>query len=604
MCGILGYISLNTKKNNYKEIKTNLSLLNHRGPDEQKIIKFKYGSIGHTRLSIIGLKTKQASQPIFKEKKILSFNGEIYNYSYLSNELKKRKIVVSGKSDTEVLFLLLKNFGIKETLKKIDGMYAFSWCDLQKKECYLVRDKIGEKSLYYYINNNNFYFGSEIKSLIKLNGTKKSINLKKLSDYFYTGKINGNETFFKKIFEVEPGQIIKYDFKKNNLRKSFFWKIENKLKKKKKIDKNFELNLRNSIKSRFVSDVPIGIMLSSGLDSSTLFRILLEEFKNKEFTTFTATNKLKKFNENQKVDMLLKYLKKKFTNKIKNYRISPINFKEYLKEFKKISFFYDEPIQLFMSPLLSKICHNAKKNNFKVLYGGEGADEIFYGYDRFNRTKKYIKNIKSKKESISHIFYGAGYRNKKIVKNILGKLHTSKEKLEGWKWLNKNYKKFDKDTLQTVFSQKYAMQKLLQRNDRIGMAHSVEIRSPFLSPDFVEKVNNYPLNSKFDEEKNITKLLIRKIMNKKLPKNIVNSKKKMPFSSDFQQMLFTDEFKRSLLNYINNQYSFSKKFLNLKEIIKIIKIHFSKKQDYHHLLWKIFSLEIWFKELNSFLKKP
>ena len=109
---------------------------------------------------------------------------------------------------------------------------------------------------------------------------------------------------------------------------------------------------------------------------------------------------------------------------------------------------------------------------------------------------------------------------------------------------------------------------------------------------------------KFDEEKNITKLLIRKIMNKKLPKNIVNSKKKMPFSSDFQQMLFTDEFKRSLLNYINNQYSFSKKFLNLKEIIKIIKIHFSKKQDYHHLLWKIFSLEIWFKELNSFLKKP
>jgi len=120
----------------------------------------------------------------------------------------------------------------------------------------------------------------------------------------------------------------------------------------------------------------------------------------------------------------------------------------------------------------------------------------------------------------------------------------------------------------------------------------------------VEKVNNYPLNSKFDEEKNITKLLIRKIMNKKLPKNIVNSKKKMPFSSDFQQMLFTDEFKCSLLNYINNQNSFSKKFLNLKEIIKIIKIHFSKKHDYHNLLWKIFSLEIWFKELNSFLKKP
>ena len=505
MCGILGYISSNTKKDSYKDIKLNLPLLNHRGPDEQKILKFKYGCIGHTRLSIIGLKSKQASQPVFKEKKILSFNGEIYNYSYLANELKKRKIIVSGKSDTEVLFLLLKNFGVKETLKKIDGMYAFSWCDLRKKECYLVRDKIGEKSLYYYLNNNNFYFGSEIKSLIKLNRKKKYINLKKLSDYFYSGKITGGETFFKEIFEVEPGQIIKYDFKKRNLKKNFFWNIENKIKKNKKIDKNFELNLRNSIKSRFVSDVPIGILLSSGLDSSTLLRILLEEFKKKKFTTFTATNKLKRFNEIQNVDLLINYLKKKFSNKIKNYKIKPLNFGEYLKEFKKISFFYDEPIQFFNSPLLSKICNKAKKNNFKVLYSGEGADEIFCGYDRFSRTKKYLKNIKNKKEAISHIFYGAGYKNKQIVKNILGKLHTNIEKLEGWKWLNKNYKKLDKDTLQLLFSQRYTIQKHLRRNDRIGMSHSIEIRCPFLCPNFVEKINNYPLNSKYDKKKTLQK---------------------------------------------------------------------------------------------------
>ena len=604
MCGILGYVSSKVKADNNLDIKNNLKILSHRGPDEKKIVDFNYGSIGHTRLSIIGLKTKKASQPIIRDGKILSFNGEIYNYLDLVKELKLKKINVSGKSDTEALFLLLKNFGIKKTLKKINGMYAFCWCDIKKNFCYLVRDKIGEKSLYYYFNKKDLFFSSEIKALISLNSINYEINKKKLVDYFYTAKINGSETFFKNIYEVEPGQIIKFDIKKKKLKKKFFWKLENFLKKKKEIitEQDFKNILKNSVKSRFISDAPIGILLSGGLDSASILRILLEEYKNKKFSTFTATNKYLKNNEEKDAKKIRDYLSKNLKQKINAFQSAPLDFDEYISELKKISYFYDEPIQFFMSPLLSKICNKAKKLNFKVLYSGEGADEIFFGYDRFVRTLNNIKKLKKKNEVISEIFYGSTNKDRKIIKSLLGKLYSNEKKLVTWKWLDKNYKKLDKAELQTIFSQKFRLQTLLQRNDRVGMAHSIEIRTPFLNVDLIKKINNCPLNIKYDKKNKITKLLLKKVMKKRLPESIIN-KKKEGFPSDFLDMLFTNKFKNILLKYINNSNSFSKKYLNFKIITKLINLHFSKKKDFHNILWKILSLEIWYVEINNLVKR-
>ena len=606
MCGILGNISFGKNYFTLSKMSKILSSLNHRGPNKKKIIKLNNAYLGHTKLSIIGLKDKESNQPIVNKNYALLFNGEIYNYKSLCEKLNKNNIRVSGKSDTEVLFKCLENYGLKKTLKLIDGMFAFTLYDLKKNKIYLVRDKVGEKSIYFFKNKKYFWFSSEIKALCLSGLISKKFNLKKLSEFFYLGKIHGSDTFFKEVSEVEPGHFIELDIKTKKTRNFQYWKIENTFNKTKIFNtKNFKDHLVNAIRTRRISDVPIGTMLSGGVDSQSILYFLLDPKiiieNSKIFYTFTASNNNKELDETKDVKQFIKKIKKKRKDlEIKSFYTKKINIAKYIKSLEKLSYYNDEPLSMYMAPMLDNICYEAKKKNFKVLYSGEGADELFYGYERFVRTKKILKNKTNKDFILKNIFFGGGVDKVDVIKKVLLKKgeKNNQSKSDSWVWLEKNYKKYNLDDLQLLFSQKFRLQILLHRNDRVGMANSIEIRVPFLSPKLIEVINNYPINEKFNKKEKVTKYILKKALNSVLDKKLLKGKKK-GFTSDFYSYLFDKRIKDCLLKLINKKNSFANLYLNIKEVKNIIDMHFSKRKDLHVLIWRFFSLEIWYNQINQ-----
>ena len=187
-----------------------------------------------------------------------------------------------------------------------------------------------------------------------------------------------------------------------------------------------------------------------------------------------------------------------------------------------------------------------------------------------------------------------------VIKKVLLKKgeKNNQSKSDSWVWLEKNYKKYNLDDLQLLFSQKFRLQILLHRNDRVGMANSIEIRVPFLSPKLIEVINNYPINEKFNKKEKITKYILKKALNSILDKKLLKGKKK-GFVSDFYSYLFDKRIKDCLLKLINKKNSFANLYLNIKEVKNIIDMHFSKRKDFHVLIWRFFSLEIWYNQINQ-----
>ena len=323
MCGILGYSSLNKSNINKFPIKKILKTLEHRGPDSAKYIKTSNCYFAHTRLSIIGLKEKNALQPVVKDNKVLTFNGEIYNYKEISKVLNNSGIKDSGKSDTETLFNCLSFYGLKKTLSIIDGMYAFAYFDQSKNLIYIARDKIGEKPLYWAKNSSDFIFASEIKSIFYSNICRHDPNIDKMHEIFIHGKIFGTETAFSKINELEPGTFLELNTKRNSYNVKSYWNIEdiNTLNSNSIIDE-FDERFNNCIESRLISDVPVGSLISGGIDSSSLVYKMLEIGNLNEIKLFFAQNNIREINEISAVKFFFNFLKNRFKgNRINLYVI-------------------------------------------------------------------------------------------------------------------------------------------------------------------------------------------------------------------------------------------------------------------------------------------
>ncbi len=526
MCGIVGIISENKRiRENFLK-KSPLNTIVHRGPDYQDFIKGKNFYFGHTRLSIIGLKEINAKQPINKNNKILTFNGEIYNYKDLSDELNRKGIHDSGKSDTETLFNFILHFGLKKAVSKIDGMYAFSYFDQIKNELYLVRDRIGEKPLYYSTNSNYFIFSSEIKSIFSSNLNDFSPNITMFHEIFLHGKILGKKTAFKNIYEIEPGTFLKFKLKDKSHQIYDYWKLEdfNTLEKDVSLEE-FEYKFNDCVKSRLISDVPIASLVSGGIDSSSLVYKMLELGDQDTMKLFFAQNKSKKVNEKKEVSYYYDFLKKKF--KDKNIRLFSITNKiqDYWNNLEKVAHYNDEPCTFNNFHLVYNLSKIIRKNQIKVIFSGEGADEIFFGYERFKRTSNLFSG--NYKKDLSKIYFGGSFKDVNTINKILNirSLESEVFKSSPWKYLNKISKKFDLNTSQMLFSQKYRMQALLQRQDRAAMACGVESRAPFLKPEFVKWINSVKLSQKFKKDQQEGKHLLKKYMAKYLDKKILNRKK-------------------------------------------------------------------------------
>lgn len=590
MCGVLGLLSLSNKYvlDNTKLINS-LNKLKFRGPDEIDFINKKKIWIGHTRLSIIDLKT--GKQPMISNcgRYIISFNGEIYNYKILKNKINYK---FKTDSDTEVILAGYIKYG-KIFFKELEGMFAFSIIDLVEEEIIVARDRFGIKPMLYFYDKEFFIFSSEIKSLLPF-VNKKQLEIKNMQEYFLRRFIPSPNTIYKNIFKLKAGEIITISRKNSILKKeNFSYKISNYLGKRNKIFKKSQLVnvLRESVKKHLVSDVPIGVLLSGGIDSSLI--TYLASTLNSKVSTFTVGIKNYKHNSDLEYARIIANNLKTNHNEILVDKISK-------QELVKVIKYFDEPFadtSILFYYLLSKNC--SKK--FKVFLSGDGADEIFYGY----RSYKKIANTKSiyNKNLYKLIFYLARYNNKFYP--LLNKItHSNEEKYSiGYYGMSKVYleKLFNTNLDSLYFPKKYNIRSLrdydleinlpdyyLQKVDKISMMNSMEVRVPFLDKDLLALVNNLDKNSLFN--KNYGKSILKDLFNEHLPSSIIN-RPKQGFIRDWKY-IFRDDLNELFDNYVDD---------NLLNILNINKNKYSfilKSNTSIDLLiqWRLLVFGIWYKE--------
>ena len=476
--------------------------------------------MGFNRLSIIGVNNELSSQPIENKDYIISFNGEIFNYKELAKKLNLN--FKESSSDSYILSKLIQKYGEIEFVKYLDGMFAITIFVKKTNKIYLYRDRIGERNIFYSLSNCNFAFASEIKPLLKLK-IFKEINFKNIQEYFYHGMIFENgETFLKIFFQVDPGSYISIDCNSFKIRKYDYYRVDEKFNPKAKM----QTQIDKSLFSRLISDVKIGILLSGGLDSSYMLSRLIKKYL-KKVNVFTAGNKSKKNDESIQAKETIKFLKNKHPNKNIKHKIFNLANNSVSEQLSRLSKYYDQPIHLSMSPLLFNICKNVSNSGYKVLYGGEGLDEIAYGYKRFFITMRQIKNNNNKlKSNINLIYFGSGLKNVQLISKILKKKYYDYEKLQSYKYVKYCLNHFPIYKTQMLFSIKYKLQTLLYRNDRMGMLNSVEMRCPFLNPKLIQYFLSLKPSLLYDQNLNKGKIPIRNLAKNQIPKKIVEDLEK------------------------------------------------------------------------------
>lgn len=581
MCGIVG---TNIKVSNFKE---SIALLSHRGPDNLGFYEYHNNQFGHTRLSIIDLE-EEANQPMIFDDIVITFNGEIYNYQEL---IKEENLECITKSDTEVLIRLYQKYGVN-FLNKINGMFAFCIFDKRKKRFFCARDRFGKKPLYYYFKNDKFVYASEIKSIIKILNSTPSLNKNALSEYLsFLSPINGN-TFYDGILKLDAGSQIIYENKKFEVSKYYSLEnIETKYFDEKKILENIEELLIKSVENRLVGDVEVATLLSGGVDSSFVSS-LYSRISQKKINTFCiGYEEYTHYSELPFAKTVSKYINS-------NHHEIIMTKRSFIDTIDKMIFHTDEPFSDSASIPTYLLSEYINKQGIKVALSGEGSDESFLGYDNYFTMLKYYKS-KGRKEEYNltkeweynnrvlnnqHVYQTMGETFTELQKEKLFNNYKSKNILKGY---NTNYN--PEKWMTYIDFRIWIADVLMTKIDRMSMAHSLELRAPFLDHSLVEYLLSVDEKVK---KGNTNKYLLKQIAYKYLPKDIVNRKKK-GFSSPFIEWLY-EEYKDEVLNTIlrvNKELS-----LFNEEFVKFLYNEAKEKRFKQHI-WNLFIFSRWFEKV-------
>ena len=600
MCGFVGYI--NKEKDKKDNIKKMADLIAHRGPDSEGYYTDENIALGFRRLSIIDL--NNGSQPIYNEdkSKVIIFNGEIYNFEPLRKDLIKKGHTFTTKTDTEVILHGYEEYGEK-ILDKLRGMFAFVIYDKNTKELFAARDFYGIKPLYYAKMGNTFIFGSEIKSFLIHPHFKKELNYKMLEYYLTFQYSPGNETFFKNVYKLMPGHYLKYKNGKLEIKK--YYEIKFKQDKSKTYDEwkqGIKERLADSIKAHKISDVEVGSFLSSGVDSSYIAACSDVD------KTFTVGFNNEKYSE-------INYAKD-LSEKINTQNISKIITKEeYFKNLPNIIYYMDEPVADPSAIALYFVTQIASEN-VKVSLSGEGADEIFGGYNIYQEPltdawyykipypirfaigkvasifphKRGINFLIRRGLKLEDRFIGNAFIfNNKEVKKIL----RNKRKTKGFQDLTKPYYdkvagKDDITKMQYIDFNFWLVGDILTKADKMSMANSLEVRVPFLDRPLIDYATSLPTEYKVD--KNTTKKIFRDIASEVL-EDKVSTKKKLGFPVPIRVWLKEDETYES----VRKVFMKDDKFFNQKAILKLLDDHKKGKADNSRKIWTIYVFLIWYE---------
>lgn len=601
MCGIAGYIS--EKKPTKKIIKAMTDRIAHRGPDGEGFYLDDNIALGHRRLAIIDLTT--GDQPIYNEEKdvVVVLNGEIYNYQELREELKKKKHKFVTKTDTEVLVHGYEEWGHNLT-KKLRGMYAFAIWNKKEQELYMARDGWGIKPLYYYQNEKTLMFASEIKAFLDHPDFIKEFNDEILSAYLCFNSVPTEETFFKGVKRVEPGHQLIY--KDNNLEIERFFKLEFDEQNTDLEKSAEEINeaMTDSVKRHFHADVEVGSLLSSGVDSSYIVSI------GKPNKTFTVGYDDPKYNE-------INYAKD-LTDKLGVQNISKkMTQEEYIKNFPKLMYHMDEPLADPSIIALHSISELAS-HHVKVITSGEGADELFGGYNTYQEEVNqswYMKipfPLRRLASMIAGIFpevrgFNFIYRRGKHLKDYnigLGRVFRDEEAMKIVKPKNQIH---TKDIVKPFYEEYKNNSTMVQRQvidfyfwlvrdflhavDRSGSMFGIEARTPFLDEKVYNIARKLPVSSKINKE--TTKIALRKAAEKVIP-NESYKKKKLGFPVPLREWIREDELYNEIKEKFNSKTA--EKYFDIKRINKLLEDHKSGKKDCYKKVWTIYTFIVWYNE--------
>lgn len=543
MCGISGFIFKEGEKAKIDALKLMSAALFHRGPDHDGYYLSDNFGCCHTRLSIIDL-SEAANQPFHDDRYVLCYNGEIYNYLEVKEELLKAGVEFRTTSDTEVLFYALKNYGVKETLQKIKGMFAFSFYDLLEGTLYLARDRFGIKPLYWYLKNGVFYWASEIKSLKEV--VPVEIDEAKIIYSIMTpAESSRYSSLFKNVNQVMPGEFIKYRVGEKPFFDSYFDIVE-------LVDEEYYAELDNasdsdvinrfsslfedSVKSMLMSDAPMGAFVSGGIDSSLIASLAI---KNKNDTKLYTAN-VKDMSEFVYAEMLAKHLDAEL------YEF-PYESDMFLRDLPKATYHYEYPIMYHPNSIpFSNVARLASEQGIKPVLTGEGADELFLGYPSIF-YKKYADIIRSPLTVIKSLYkilpskiYKKVFQESKgnPFMTILFDLQSASDTRLTHERLDKRMNHLSGNEqllLKTSISYMNGhLISLLHRNDRMGMMNSIESRFPYLDEEVVRFGINLPVrykaraNWKLKDIRHafITdKYIVRKLGEKLLPRKLAEKNK-------------------------------------------------------------------------------
>ncbi len=600
MCGFVGYV--NKEKDKTNNIKAMNDLIAHRGPDSEGYYTDDTIALGFRRLSIIDLNS--GSQPIYNEdkSKVIIFNGEIYNYQILREELIEKGYKFSTKTDTEVILHGYEEYG-ENILDKLRGMFAFVIYDTNTKEMFAARDFYGIKPFYYAQMGDTFMFGSEIKSFLIHPDFKKELNRKMLEYYLTFQYSAGTETFFKNVYKLMPGHYLKYKDGNLEIKKYYELKLEpDNTKSYEEWKEEIDDALKDTIKAHKVSDVEVGSFLSSGVDSSF---IAASSDVDKTFTV--GFDNGIKYNEISYAKELSKEIDTQNINRV-------ISKEDYFKNLGNIIYYMDEPLADPSAVALYFVAKIASEN-VKVSLSGEGADEIFGGYNIYQEPfvwSWYYKvpyPFRKVIGSIASIFpshRGLNFlvrRGKKLEDRFVGnafifdnkevsKLLSFKRETGGFKDLTKDYyakvnNEDDVTKMQYIDFNFWLIGDILLKADKMSMANSLEVRVPFLDKPLIEKARKLPTKYKVNKYK--TKKLFREIANEKLADKVAD-KKKLGFPVPIRVWLKEDD----IYNLVKKRFENASEFFNTKEIIKLLDGHKAGKKDNSRKIWTVYIFLLWY----------
>jgi asparagine synthase (glutamine-hydrolysing) len=634
MCGIAGFTSFHKKNYDKKNVMDSmLTAIEHRGPDASGDYFEDSINLGHRRLSIVDLESGAQPLTSVDGKLTIVFNGEIYNYVELQEQLKKQGFEFQTSSDTEVIIHLYRKYGL-DFLSHLNGMFAIALWDKELEQLIIARDRMGEKPIYYQYRDDEFIFSSELKSLVKHPFVTKEISLRGLNKYLTYEYIPAPQTILENVWKVEAGEMI--IIKKNSMKKSLYWKHPfhefndsgDVHGNEEQVLEQFDSLLNDSIRTRLQADVPVGVLLSGGIDSSLVTAVAAKQAKSK-VKSFSIYFDEESYDESS-------YIKRMVDDFGLDHHHQTLRAQDMLGIIDNMGMIMDEPMSdpsIVPTYLLSKMT----SQHVKTVLGGDGADELFAGYPTYVANKliqgyniipyelrtpltNFIKHslgkfipVSSKNIALDfklqQFFRGAGVVSEiRFFKWMGGFLETEKKSIlkddvnqrllgdfaydDINRYLSRTNVQNELERLLYLSQKLYLCDDILHKVDRASMQNSLEVRAPFLDHRIVEFASQLPERYKLKGFNK--KRILKKLAKRYIPNEIITRPKK-GFGIPITQWL-KEDLKAPMLDLLSKEHLDKQGIFEHDSINNLIQDHLNNKTNNRKLLWNLMCFQLWYKD--------